>query len=185
MTTRKSTVEDVPALLDMLSRSGAARRRGVFGGTEKRWDHRSCRHLARGLNVAIGLRACARARRSVRLGGRAGDSRGADALQQSQLLARIASTQARLGGWAVDLSESTSRGPTRFASCHDVPWDTGPSQEAVGLLCAEHRAAIGHAVAGALKRHALRSRARDPLGQNQRLWFGRSATPCETAPARS
>jgi two-component system, cell cycle sensor histidine kinase and response regulator CckA len=74
------------------------------------------------------------------------------ALRQSQFLARIAGAAARLGGWAVDVSEAAVMWSDEVCILHDVEPGYRPTLEnAINFYAPEHRAAITRAVTECLQ----------------------------------
>ncbi len=142
-------VEDVPALLEMLSSSGEGpEARGLWRHQKKSGAVVHVEITARGLDMD-GRPACMFHARDV--SARIEAERAVDealmALQQSQYLARVAGAAARLGGWAVDVVDNTVTWSDEVCILHDVPPGFRPTIEsAIDYYAPEHRAAITRAV---------------------------------------
>lgn len=143
-------VEDVPGLVDMLSRSGVGHEaRGIWRHQKKDGAIVHVEITARGLELGDRSACLVHARDvSARMAAERSALDALTALQQSQSLARIAGAVARLGGWAVDLIENTVTWSDEVCVLHEVPPGYRPGlEEAIEYYAPEHRAAISHAVA--------------------------------------
>jgi len=143
-------VEDVPALLEMLSHSSAGQEsRGYWRHQKKDGSIIQVDISARGLDFG-GRPACLIHARDVtaRLEAERKTAEAMSALQQSQRLARIAGAVARLGGWALDLGDNRVTWSDEVCSLHDrPPGYCPPIEEAIDYYAPEHRATISRAVA--------------------------------------
>jgi PAS domain S-box-containing protein len=142
-------VDDVPALLDMLSRSGVGQEaRGLWRHQTKAGAILQVEISARGLDVG-GRPACVIHARDVtaRIEAERAASAALTALQESQHLARIAGATARIGGWMIDLVANTPTWSDEVCLLHDRPPGYQPTlQEAVEYYAPEYRAAVTDAV---------------------------------------
>ncbi|MDF3071223.1 MAG: Blue-light-activated protein [Polyangiaceae bacterium] len=166
--------EDVPALLEMLSDAGEGQEaRGVWRHKKKDGTLIQVEVSARGLSVG-GRPACLIHARDVtaRLEAERAAAEAFTALQQSQLLARIASEAARLGGWVVDLGHRTVTWSEEVCILHDVAPGCTPSiEEALHYYAPEHRAAIQRAVTECTQSGAPFDLELEILSaKNRRLW---------------
>ena len=141
--------QDVPALLDMLSHSGAGQEaRGLWRHQRKDGTVIQVEISARGLELG-GRPACLIHARDVtaRIEAERAVSVALTALQESQYLSRIAGAAARLGGWLFDLVANTLTWSDEVCLLHDLPPGYRPTvPEAIGYLAPEHRPAISRAV---------------------------------------
>ncbi len=146
-------VDDVPALLDMLAASGAGpEARGLWRHRKKNGEIMHVEISARGLEFE-GRPACLIHARDVsaKVEAERALAEAFTAVQQSQLLARIAGAAARLGGWVVEVGESTVTWSEQVCHVHGVPTGYRPSlEEAIGYFAPEDRAVIAQAVSACL-----------------------------------
>jgi PAS domain-containing protein len=156
-------------LLDMLSRAGMGQEtRGLWRHQKKDGTIVHVEISARGL-IMGGRRACLIHARDVsaRVAAERTVQETLATLRQSQILARIASAAARMGGWAVDLNENTLTWSDEVCVLHDVPPGHRPD-DGRGHRVLRPGAPRGHQPGGdrvCVVGHALRPRARDRLGQ--------------------
>jgi two-component system cell cycle sensor histidine kinase/response regulator CckA len=169
--------EDVPALLDMLSRAGAGQEaRGVWRHQKKDGAIVHVEISARGLEMG-GRPACLVHARDItaRLEAERAAAESFRALQESQMLARIAGAAARLGGWAVDVVNGTVTWSDEVCALHDVPPGFRPSlASAIDYYAPEHRAAITQAVAECIEHGTPYDLELELISAKQRRFWARA-----------
>jgi len=142
-------VEDIPALLETLSRSGAGQEaRGLWRHQKRDGSIMVVEVFARGLDVD-GRAACLIHARDVT---RRVEAERVTAgvlmdLHRSQRLERIASTVGRLGGWSVEPGGTNVTWSDEVCRLHDVAAGSSPTFEAaIEYYAPEHRAEVVHAM---------------------------------------
>jgi len=167
-------VEDVPALLDMLSRSGEGQEaRGLWRHQKKNGAVVHVEINASGMDLD-GRAACLIHARDVsaRLEAERAMAEALIALQESQYLTRIAGMAARIGGWALDVINNTLRWSDEVCVLHDVPPGYRPTVEgALEYYTPEHRAAITRAVTECIQEGTPFDLELEIISaKNRRLW---------------